>query len=86
VPFPGSVDSTTVQNIVIIAIASIIQRKSSYIDLQPYKYTAYNIVAMSLHLHQMPQADMLECKLEILLLVPLLERKPARLNMQPQRV
>jgi hypothetical protein len=25
---------------------------------------------MSLHLHQVPQADMLECKLEILLLVP----------------
>jgi hypothetical protein len=40
VPFPGSVDSTTVQNIVIIAIASIIQYKSSYIDLQPYEYTA----------------------------------------------
>jgi hypothetical protein len=25
---------------------------------------------MGLHLHQVPQADMLECKLEILLLVP----------------
>jgi hypothetical protein len=40
VPFPGSVDSTTVQNVVIIAIASILQRKSSYIGLQPYEYTA----------------------------------------------
>jgi hypothetical protein len=38
--FPGSVDSTTVQNIVIIAIASRLQRKSSYIGLQPYEYTA----------------------------------------------
>jgi hypothetical protein len=28
---------------------------------------------------------MLECKLEILLLVPYLTTKPARLNMQPQR-
>jgi hypothetical protein len=40
---------------------------------------------MSLYLHQVPQADMLECKLKILLLVPLLETKPARLNMKPQR-
>jgi hypothetical protein len=70
VPFRGSVDSTTVQNIVIIAIASILQRKSSYIGLQPYEYIAQSIVAISLHLHQVPQANMLECKLEILLLVP----------------
>jgi hypothetical protein len=40
---------------------------------------------VSLHLHQVPQADMLECKLEILLLVPYRQQKPARLNMQPQR-
>jgi hypothetical protein len=69
-PFPGSVDSTTVQNIVIIAIASILQRKSRYIGLQPYEYTAQGIVAVSLHLHQVPQADMLECRLEILLVIP----------------
>jgi hypothetical protein len=36
----STVDSTTVQNIVIIAIASILQRKSSYIGLQPYEYTS----------------------------------------------
>jgi hypothetical protein len=70
VPFLGSVDSTTVENIVIIAIASILQRKSSYIGIQPYEYTTYSIVAMSLLLHHVPQADMLECKLEILLVVP----------------
>jgi hypothetical protein len=29
---------------------------------------------MSLHLHQVPQSDMLECKLEILLLVPYLNK------------
>jgi hypothetical protein len=40
---------------------------------------------MSLHLHQVPQADMLECKLEILLLVPYSTIKPARLNMQPHK-
>jgi hypothetical protein len=40
VPFPGSVDSTTVQNIVIIAIASILHRKSNYKGLLPYEYTA----------------------------------------------
>jgi hypothetical protein len=40
---------------------------------------------MSLHLHQVPQADMLECKLKILLLVPYSTIKPAHLNMQPQR-
>jgi hypothetical protein len=70
VPFPGSVDSTTVQNIVIIAIASILQCKSSYIGLQPYEYTTESIVAVTLHLHHVPQADRLECKLEILLVIP----------------
>jgi hypothetical protein len=40
---------------------------------------------MRLHLHQVPQADMLECKLKILLLVPYSTIKPAHLNMQPQR-
>jgi hypothetical protein len=39
---------------------------------------------MSLQLLQVPQADMLECKLEILFTIPL-RTKPARLNMQPQR-
>jgi hypothetical protein len=39
---------------------------------------------MSLHLHHVPQADMLECRLEILLSF-LIRIKPARLNMQPQR-
>jgi hypothetical protein len=29
-----------------------------------------NKVAMSLHLHHVPQADMLECRLEILQIVP----------------
>jgi hypothetical protein len=43
------------------------------------------MVAVSFHLHQVPQADMLECKLEILLLVPYSTIKPARLNMQLQR-
>jgi hypothetical protein len=52
-------DSTTVQNIIIIATVSKLQRKSSYISLHPYEYTAENIVAMSLHLHHVPQADML---------------------------
>jgi hypothetical protein len=33
---PWITDSTTVQNIVIIAIASKLHRKSSYISLQPY--------------------------------------------------
>jgi hypothetical protein len=47
-------DSTIVQNIVIIAIVSKLQRKSSYIGLQPYEYTAENIVAMSLRLHHVP--------------------------------
>jgi hypothetical protein len=40
---------------------------------------------MSLHLHQVPQAAMLECKLEILILVFYSKWKPARLNMQAQR-
>jgi hypothetical protein len=39
---------------------------------------------MSLHLLQVPQENMLECKLEILFTVTL-QTKPARLNMQPQR-
>jgi hypothetical protein len=80
---PWITDSTTVQNIVIIAIVSKLQRKSSYISLQPYRFIAKNIVAMSLHLHHVSQADMLECRLEILQIVPH-PNKPARLNMQPQ--
>jgi hypothetical protein len=48
---PWITDSTTVQNIVIIAIVSKLPHKSSYIDLQPYRYTAESIMAMSLHLH-----------------------------------
>jgi hypothetical protein len=40
---------------------------------------------MILHLLHMPQADKLECRLEILLVVPYSKIKPARLNMQPQR-
>jgi hypothetical protein len=39
---------------------------------------------MSLHLHHVPHADMLECRPEIVLIVPHLN-KPACLNMQPQR-
>jgi hypothetical protein len=37
---------------------------------------------MSLLLHHVSQADMLECRLEILQIVPH-PNKPARLNMQP---
>jgi hypothetical protein len=37
---PWITDSTIVQNIVIIAIVLKLQRKSSYIGLQPYRYTA----------------------------------------------
>jgi hypothetical protein len=48
-------------------------------------YTAkVNKVARSLHLHHVPQAPMLECKLEILLSVPY-SNKTCTLNMQPQR-
>jgi hypothetical protein len=36
-------------------------------SLIPYRFTAENKVAMSLHLHHVPQADMLECSLENLL-------------------
>jgi hypothetical protein len=35
---------------------------------QPYSSTAENKVAMSLHLHHVPHAAMLECRLEILLM------------------
>jgi hypothetical protein len=35
------------------------------------QHTAESIVTLSLHLHHVPQADMLECRLEILLIVPL---------------
>jgi hypothetical protein len=76
---PWITDSTTIQNIVIIEIVSKLQCKSSYISLQPYKYTAESIMAMSLHLYHVPQADMLECRLEILLIVPH-PNKPACLN------
>jgi hypothetical protein len=78
---PWITDSTIVQNIVIIVIVSRLQLKSSYISLR--KYTVKNKVAMSLHLHHVPQADMVECRLEILLFVPH-PNKPAHLNMQPQ--
>jgi hypothetical protein len=67
---PWITDSTTVQNIVIIAIVSKLQRRSSYTSLKPYRFTAENKVAMSLHLHHVPQADMLECRPEILQIVP----------------
>jgi hypothetical protein len=67
---PWITDSTTVQNIVIIAIVSKLQHKSSYIDLPPYRYMVESIMAMSLHLHHVPQADKLECRLEILQIVP----------------
>jgi hypothetical protein len=39
---------------------------------------------MSLHLHEVPQADILECRLEILLIVPH-PNKPARFKMQPNK-
>jgi hypothetical protein len=51
--------------------------------LQPYRYTAKNKIAMSLHLHHVPQVDMLECRLEILQIIPH-PNKSAHLNMQPQ--
>jgi hypothetical protein len=81
---PWITDSTTVQNILIIAIVSKLQCKSSYIGVQPCEYTAESIVTMSLYLYHVPQTDMLECRLEILLIV-CHSNKPARLNMQPQR-
>jgi hypothetical protein len=51
---------------------------------QPYSSIAENKVAMSLHLHRVQQADMLECRLEILLIVPHLN-KPAHLSMQTHK-
>jgi hypothetical protein len=79
---PWITDSTTVQNIVIIAIVSRLQRKSSYISLNLTSTLQKAIVTMSLHLHHVPQTDMLECRLEILQIIPQ-PKKPARLNMQP---
>jgi hypothetical protein len=52
-------------------------------SLQPYRYTSENKVAMSLHLPHVPQADMLECRLEIQQIVHHLN-KATHLNMQPQ--
>jgi hypothetical protein len=51
---PWITDSTTIQNIVIIAIVSKLQLRSSYKCLKSYKFTAENKVAMSLHLHHVP--------------------------------
>jgi hypothetical protein len=62
--------STIVQNIVIIATVSKLQCRSSYISLNITNTQRKNKVAMSPHLHHVPQADMLECRLEILLIVP----------------
>ena len=75
-------DSTTVQNIVIIAIVSnstrwswvhktklttcIVTWTSLNNRVQHKTNTAKIKVAVSLHLHHAPQADMLECRLEIL--------------------
>jgi hypothetical protein len=39
-------------------------------------------MAMSLHLHHIPQADILKYRLEILQIIPH-PNKPAHLNMQP---
>jgi hypothetical protein len=39
-------------------------------SLKPYRFTTENMVTMSLHLQHVPQADMLEYRLEILLIVP----------------
>jgi hypothetical protein len=39
-------------------------------SLKPYRFTAENKVAMSIHLHHVPREDMLECRLEILQIVP----------------
>jgi hypothetical protein len=66
---PWITNSTTIQNIVIIAIVSNITTQIQLQSLKPYRYTAENNVAMSLHLHYVPQADMLECRFEILLIV-----------------
>jgi hypothetical protein len=67
---PWITDSTTIQNIVIIAIVSNITMEIQLYKSQPYRFTAENIVAMSLYLHHVPQADMLECRLEILEIAP----------------
>jgi hypothetical protein len=67
---PWITDSTTVQNIVIIAIVSKLQRRSSYISLNLTDSQQNNKVAISLRIHHVPQADMLECRLEILQIVP----------------
>jgi hypothetical protein len=70
---PWITDSTTVQNIVIIAIVSNI---TSQIQIQVSSLTdsqRKNNVAKSLHLHHVPRADMLECSLEILLNDPYLK-------------
>jgi hypothetical protein len=67
---PWITDSTTVQNIVIIAIVSKLQCRSSYTSPKPYRFVAENKVAMSLYLHHVPQADMLECRLKILQIIP----------------
>jgi hypothetical protein len=66
---PWITDSTMVQNIVIVAIVLNLQRRSSY-KYSTLQYTAKNIMAMSLHLCHVPQADMLECRLEIIQIVP----------------
>jgi hypothetical protein len=66
---PWITDSTTVQNIVIIAIVLNLQRRSNY-KYSTLQYTAKSIMAMSLHLRHVPQADTLECRLEILVIVP----------------
>jgi hypothetical protein len=67
---PWITDSTIVQNIVIIAIVSNITSQIQLQSLKPYRFTAENKVAMSLHLHHVPQADMLEYRLKILQIVP----------------
>jgi hypothetical protein len=81
---PWITDSTTIQNIVIIADSiiyyitdldmqvfktlqtSLASWTSSNDRVQHNKNTTETKVGVSLHLHHVPQADMLECILEIL--------------------
>jgi hypothetical protein len=68
---PGITDSTTVTNYSNYCNSIkcyIIDQVTQVLNLT--KIIAENKVAVSLHLHHVPQIDMLECSLEILLIAP----------------
>ena len=92
--FPGSLIVYTWQNEIFIAIApnyivdpvdrkynSITNSIVSWTSIFQSKHSGNNSSMSLLHLHA-PQADMLECKLEILNIYSS-TKWPARLNMQP---